>query len=307
MIILSVFPPPAVRTFCVLAAVALASSVSICAAEITGAVSEVSGKTATIRVSGGNPAIGDSVELFFKISGIDDEISVATGKVTALESGVVKVAIESATGEVAKGHSARITSTAPTTSTQPAASPPPRKPERTAPPVATTPSTAAYRSAVQRIATHVFTFDELPVGPLALDAFASAGLRFQKGKGEPGIYAVATNMLLPSPHAKILLIGGERVTAFTIRLDPPVKRFALYRAGAANGASTPTWKMIAYNRSNKVVGRAGEEHRIAPAAAPFAIEATEIVRVEVTTDNRHGSGTWATWNSLPVIGFGFER
>jgi hypothetical protein len=167
--------------------------------------------------------------------------------------------------------------------------------------------TTAYRSEVQQIATHVFTFDELPVGPLPGDAFASAGIRFRKGKGEPAIRAAEPNMLLPAPHAKVLLVGGGPVNAFTILLDPPVKHFALFRVGASNGASTPTWKMTAYNGAGKIVGSTGEEHKIAPAAAPFSIEAADIGRVEISADNRQGSGTWATWNSLPIVGVGFDR
>jgi hypothetical protein len=168
-------------------------------------------------------------------------------------------------------------------------------------------ATTAYRSEVQQIATHVFTFDELPVGPLPGDAFASAGIRFRKEKGEPAIRAAEPNMLLPAPHAKVLLVGGGPVNAFTILLDPPVKHFALFRAGASNGASTPTWKMTAYNGAGKIVGSTGEEHKIAPAAAPFSIEAADIGRVEISADNRQGSGTWATWNSLPIVGVGFDR
>lgn len=168
-------------------------------------------------------------------------------------------------------------------------------------------STTAYRSEVQQMATHVFTFDETEIGPLRDDAFASGGMRFEKGKGAPAIYAAEGNMLLPWPHKKVLLLGGERATSFTIRLDPPAKLFSLYRIGATNGASTPTWKMTAYDGRGKVLGTAGEQHQVNPAAASFSIEAPGITRVELTTDNRHGAGTWATWSSLPVAGFGFER
>jgi hypothetical protein len=114
-------------------------------------------------------------------------------------------------------------------------------------------------------------------------------------------------MLVPWPHQKVLLLGGERATGFTILLDSPVKHFALYRAGAKNGASTPTWKVTAYDSRGKVVGAAGEEHKVAPPSAGFSVDGAGIVRVEITTDNRHGSGTWATWNSLPLVSFGFDR
>jgi hypothetical protein len=114
-------------------------------------------------------------------------------------------------------------------------------------------------------------------------------------------------MAVPPPHGKVLLVGGERATSFTILLDQPAKQFAVYRVGANNGASTPTWKMTAYDSRGNAVGSKGEEHKVAPASGNFSIEAAGIVRVEITTDNRHGSGTWATWNSLPLVSFGFER
>jgi hypothetical protein len=151
------------------------------------------------------------------------------------------------------------------------------------------------------------TFDELQTGPLPMDAFVQYGIRLKKGKGEPGVYAAEPNMVLPGPAQKVMLIGGERVTSFTILLDPPVKRFVLYRVGTANGASVPTWKMTAYNRNGKVLGTSGEQHGLPLEPQPFGVDADGITRVELTTDNRYGDATWATWNSLPVAGFDFTR
>ncbi len=157
------------------------------------------------------------------------------------------------------------------------------------------------------MASTVVTFGELAPGPLASDAFAKQGLRFVPAKGAPGIYKAEPNMILPSPCTQVMLVGGERVTSFAIVLDPPVKRLALYRIGAAKGASVPTWKMTAYNAKGRVVGSAGEQHNLSGRAGYFSVDAENITRAEIRTDNRYGTGTWATWNSLPIAAFGFDR
>jgi hypothetical protein len=69
------------------------------------------------------------------------------------------------------------------------------------------------------------------------------------------------------------------------------------------GASVPTWTLEAYDSEGKVVGSAGEERGLPPKPQRFSIEGYGIVRVRLSTDNRFGSGTGATWNSLPVAEF----
>ncbi len=78
-------------------------------AEISGTVREVSGRKATIEISGEHPRAGDKAEIFFKLAGTDDEISVASGKVIREEATTVEVEVESATGEVAKDQLVRFT------------------------------------------------------------------------------------------------------------------------------------------------------------------------------------------------------
>ena len=74
--------------------IALFFAGSLRAAEITGTVQSVSCSTAIIETSGGTPAVGDSVDIFFKLAGKNNEISVASGKVIGKEAGGVKVKIE---------------------------------------------------------------------------------------------------------------------------------------------------------------------------------------------------------------------
>jgi tetratricopeptide (TPR) repeat protein len=97
----------------VVAALALASG-RIHAAEITATVRATSGTTATVAIEGPMvPSVGDKAEIFFKIPGADEPISVATGKVEKVEGDSVQITIENATGEVEKGHLARISSEKP--------------------------------------------------------------------------------------------------------------------------------------------------------------------------------------------------
>lgn len=429
----------------------LAVTSSLSAAEITGKVREASGDAATVVIDGDAlPAVGDSVEIFFKIQGADEEISVASGKVAVVEAKVVKIKIDKATGTIEKDQLARIKSgitpqaagaspspaaslsgTAATGSTvtgdwvstvpggstisfsfkqdgellwvmedaetaqatrgkyqlDPSTKPqsiemfdleegevkgqrlrgifelqtdgrlkldfgrpeaptlkefssqalvfskapsPVVRPNKPAPKpfVASTPSPAQVPPLspaptpspkkeggttteepphVGQMASQIVTFDELPIGLLAPDVFVKEGLRFVPGKGRPIIFDAEPNMILPRPCTKVMLVGDVHVTSFSVTLDPPVKRFALYRIGTRGGASTPTWKMMAYNAKGKLVGSTGEIHGLPKQPMYFGIDAGNITRVEISTDNRQGTGTWATWSSLPIAGFGFDR
>jgi hypothetical protein len=86
----------------------------VCLAEITGKVSAIAGKTATIIPDGSDfPVAGDPAELFLKLAGAEDEVSVAKGKALSTEAGVVKVEISESTGDVEKGQLVPIKSTNP--------------------------------------------------------------------------------------------------------------------------------------------------------------------------------------------------
>lgn len=87
----------------ILIAVATANAV-----QITGKIIETSGGSALVKVDGTvSPAVGDSLEIFFTLPGLDDEISVATGTVTGVDADSTKVNIEKATGTVEKGQLVR--------------------------------------------------------------------------------------------------------------------------------------------------------------------------------------------------------
>lgn len=300
-----------------LAFLVLALPASLGAVEINGTVRSATDKYATIVTDSGLvPTPGDKVTIFFKMPGADEEISVASGHVVEIVAESINVEIDNATGEIAKDQLARITSANPRKRSDLTAAPSVTPPLTMVPPLSPAPTPSPKKEGgttteepphVGQMASQIVTFDELPVGLLAADAFAANGLRLVSGKGRPIIFDAEPNMILPRPCKKVMLVGDVHVTSFSVTLDPPVKRFALYRIGTANGASTPTWKMMAYNAKGKLVGSTGEIHGLPKQPMYFGIDADNIARVEISTDNRQGSGTWATWSSLPIAGFGFDR
>ena len=81
------------------------------AVDINGTVTEAQGDTVQITTqSDVLPNLGDTVSVFFRIPGTDDEIVVGSGSVTAIKGEVIGAKIEKATGQPQKGQLARITS-----------------------------------------------------------------------------------------------------------------------------------------------------------------------------------------------------
>lgn len=96
------------RNYCYLVILALALPGSLNALEITGTVREVTGDTAMVMTDGDVvPSVGNKVDIFFKLPGADEEISVASGKVTEVNTSLIKIKIENATGTISKGQFAR--------------------------------------------------------------------------------------------------------------------------------------------------------------------------------------------------------
>lgn len=149
----------------------------------------------------------------------------------------------------------------------------------------------------------ILHFDQLAVGPLPADAFRSEGVSIRAGNGIPGIFTAEPNMVLPPGRKQVLLLGGSVVTSLTLSFATPVSSFSLLRIGTAGGASVPTWRADAFDGANKLVGSVGETHGLPATVQQFSIGGEGIVRVVLATDNRFGEGTWATWNSLPVVEF----
>jgi hypothetical protein len=257
--------------------------------EITGKVTAVTGDTVTISAddSKARARVGDSVVVYFQIPGLDDLARVGSGQVVKVENGRIVARITQRTGSLAVGQIAKIQATGAAAPSPPAiAKRPVGKPER---------------------GTRLLHFEKQWLGWLATDAFKSAGVRWSQGEGDPRINEPEPNMVLPGGRSRLLVLVGGPVTSLTLKFAPPVKRFSLTRIGTAGGASVPTWTLEAFDARGREVGSTGEEHGLPPEPRQFSVAADEIVRVVLSTDNRSGQGTGATWNSLPVVEFELER
>lgn len=137
---------------------ALVTVSSLSAAEITGKVRDASVDSATVVIEGDAlPAVGDSAEIYFKVPGADEEISVAGGKVAAVDAKAVKIKIEKSTGTIAKDQLARFKSGS--TPQTPAASPSPASSPST-PAAPGSPITGDWSSTTPHGTTVSFSFKE---------------------------------------------------------------------------------------------------------------------------------------------------
>jgi hypothetical protein len=150
-------------------------------------------------------------------------------------------------------------------------------------------------------------FDRIQTGALPADAFKASGVQIVGARGLPAVYNIEPNMVAPPQSSRVLLIAGDRVTSLVFTFSAPIKRFTIIRIGTTGGASVPTWRMQAYNQEGKVIDSAGEQHGLPKQPQEFAVKGSNIVKVQLDTDNRLGTGTWATWNCLPLVSFGLER
>ncbi|MCY2995664.1 MAG: formylglycine-generating enzyme family protein [Planctomycetota bacterium] len=79
------------------------------AAELKGKVESVKDATITIRLeSDVRPNLGERVEVFFEVPGLNELAKVATGTVIAVGGGIVEAKIEKSTGTVTPGQIAKI-------------------------------------------------------------------------------------------------------------------------------------------------------------------------------------------------------
>jgi hypothetical protein len=112
---------------------AVGSAELLSAATYTGTVISVSDDIAKVAMDGDLfPAVGTRAEIFFKMGGSGEEISVATGSALKIDHGDLQVKIEDATGTVEKGQLVRF---GPASSSMPATSSP--TPTNSPPPAST--------------------------------------------------------------------------------------------------------------------------------------------------------------------------
>lgn len=115
------------------------------AATYNGTVRSVTGDVATVSMTGDvMPPNGTKAEFFFKIAGVDEEISVGTGSLLRIDHGDLLVKIENATGTIESGQSVRFVF-----SPSPGSSPPSAKSESSPPETPPPTSSATPREATR--------------------------------------------------------------------------------------------------------------------------------------------------------------
>jgi hypothetical protein len=282
------------------------------AVEIRGTVRSATANSVTIGIEGeSTPSVGDPVEIFFKMPGVDEEISVGTGKVTAVAGDSVEANIDKATGTVSKDQLAKIISekpakkgttaavpAMPVATTQSASAPAPAKPNE---PTESPPNLAGHGPRIR-------TFDNYISGTaLPPDALEFTAGRIAASKGKPMIDTPGPEMVLPAGRERVMLIHGDRETSLTLTFDPPLKRFSLTRVGVIKGASVPAWRLESFDAAGNELESISEEHGLYEQPRTVSLERGAISRVRLLTDNRFGAGTWATYNGLPIAEIEMER
>jgi len=178
-----------------------------------GTVTEVAGGEAVVRIaSGSRPVAGDTVEIYFKLAGSDEEVSVASGRVVSVANDTVKVKIEDATGEVTKDQLARFKS---------------RDGNTTGPPPGPIPSVAATPSPTQTLPPSIPFTAATPAStpgppvktgldPAAL-ALANKALTQYSAGDIAGAIASNTAAIQIAPNAAILYLN--RANAYLFKPD----------------------------------------------------------------------------------------
>jgi hypothetical protein len=175
-------------------------------------------------------------------------------------------------------------------------------------PAATGTQWATHSDAVVKI-----NFSELTPGFLDADAFVARGIRSLKTfGGKPAINDADPGMVLPRGYTRVLNVRGEHSqTTLVFEFEPPIKSFTLTRIGG-NPTSLPTWTLEANDPSGRIIDTLTQmrgdttEPRIRTPAT-FSVRGSTISSVALAVDNRNGTGTWATYNCLPISEIEFQR
>jgi hypothetical protein len=114
-------------------------------------------------------------------------------------------------------------------------------------------------------------------------------------------------MVVGHGRAAVMIMEGGPMTSIEFDLDRPARKIFLERIGTSQGASVPTWRLEALDKSGQVLDSFGEEHGLPADARTVELRGQGIVAVRLSTDNRFGTGTWATWSCLPISELGWEE
>ena len=134
-----------------------------------------------------------------------------------------------------------------------------------------------------------------------------AGLKVRSATGPLSITNATPNMVVGHGRAAVMIMEGGPMTSIEFDLDRSARKIFLERIGTSQGASVPTWRLEALDKSGQVLDSFGEEHGLPADARTVELRGQGIVTVRLSTDNRFGTGTWATWSCLPISELGWEE
>jgi TIR domain len=134
-----------------------------------------------------------------------------------------------------------------------------------------------------------------------------AGLKVRSATGALAVAAATANMVLGHGRTAVLIVEGGPVTNLELELDRPARKIFLERIGTSHGSSVPTWRIESLDKSGQVLDSFGEEHGLPAEPRTVELSGQGIAAIRLSTDNRFGSGTWATWNCLPVSELSWEQ
>lgn len=116
-----------------------------------------------------------------------------------------------------------------------------------------------------------------------------------------------THMVVGHGRTAVLMMAGGPITSLELGLARPARKIFLERIGTSHGASIPTWRIEALDKSGRVLDSVGEEHGLPANARMVELHGQYIAAVRLSTDNRSGTGTWATWSCLPISELSWEE
>ncbi|MDB6148040.1 MAG: hypothetical protein JWO45_1704, partial [Spartobacteria bacterium] len=134
-----------------------------------------------------------------------------------------------------------------------------------------------------------------------------AGFKVRSATGALVIVGATANMVVGHGRTAVLLMKGGPMTGLELDLARPAHKIFLERIGTSKGASVPTWRIEALDKSGQVLDSFGEEHGLPVQARTVELRGQGIARLRLSTDNRFGNSTWATWSCLPISELSWEE
>jgi hypothetical protein len=272
------------------------------AAEIRGQVSKASAGLVEVTTDSQLlPRVGDKAEVYIELKVIKSTALVSAGSVSALNGTTIIFKSDNPKASIQPGQLVRITSENPikrSEAASPQAHPPgddgttgldpddPNGPDSLGP-------------WAQKI-----TFDHLEVASgLSRDALLNRGvLLMLRPDCDARIEPATSGMVMPPGRKQLLMVAQNPTEShYAISFAEPVRKVAITRPGVINGSSMPKWKLTAMTNAGKALATTGEDtFGFDKNVRRFSVEANGIQKVDITVDNRWGTGTYATFSCLPI-------